>query len=445
MDKVQEAIFKSIGYNPSPVQIEFHESPARFKFLGAGARFGKSLCGSMDVITDILKPNTRGWICGPSYDQPSKEFRYIYEAIVQKLGFKTKRELNTSYTTPGPQSLLFPWGSEVHTKSEQNADSLLGEEVDWLILSEGSRMKEDTFDMYLRARIGSRLGRVIVPTTPHGYNWLYKRFYLPAMEGDSNYWCKIGVKVTENPTFPKEEYDRAKKELPEDVFAEQYDGEFVAWSGLIFKRFSRQKHVISPLPIPAHWPVYCAIDPHPSTPVGVLWLTVDEYGTWYICHEMFIPDLTIPEVSKRLLGIEEKCPVSRYLIDPNAKLIDKLRGQTMSVQMQFRKQGIPCIEANNRFESAFFKISEMMMAQPVFGEKEILKPKLFVFNSCKKTIEEFESYTWENEKTGKAHLMDCLKYICNDNPQRATTEQEDYDADIAEEEYLRARDKETGY
>ena len=117
----------------------------------------------------------------------------------------------------------------------------------------------------------------------------------------------------------------------------------------------------------------------------------------------------------------------------------------MSVQMQFRKQGIPCIEANNRFESAFFKISEMMMAQPVFGEKEILKPKLFVFNSCKKTIEEFESYTWENEKTGKAHLMDCLKYICNDNPQRATTEQEDYDADIAEEEYLRARDKETGY
>jgi len=445
MDKVKAAIFKTIEYNPSPVQIEFHESEHRFKFLGAGSRFGKSLCGSRDVLTDILKEGTRGWIVGPSYDQPSKEFRYIHDALINKLGFKPKRELNVSFTTPGPQSLLFPWGSEVLTKSEQNLDSLLGEEVDWMILSEGSRLKEETYDNYLRARLGSRNGRVIIPTTPHGYNWLYKRFYLPFVEGDKDYWARIGVSVIENPYFPKEEYDRAKKELPEDVFAEQYDGEFVAWSGLIYKRFSRQRNVIDPFGIPTHWPVYCAIDPHPSTPVGILWLTVDEYGTWYVCHEMFHPDLTIPEVAKRLIQIEKKCPVTRYLIDPNAKLIDKLRGQTISVQMQFRREGIPCIEANNKFEGAWFKISEMLTPKPVFGDEENKKPKLLIFKDCKKTIEEFEGYTWENEKSGKAHLMDCLKYIANDNPQRALKEEEEEEAKRRESERMGKMNPRTGY
>jgi len=85
MDKVAEAIYKTLGYTPSPSQQELHDSKARFKFIGAGSRFGKSLCGAMDVLPDILKPKTRGWIVGPSYDQPSKEFRYIYDALVGKL------------------------------------------------------------------------------------------------------------------------------------------------------------------------------------------------------------------------------------------------------------------------------------------------------------------------------------------------------------------------
>jgi len=445
MDKVAAALYKTLGYVPSPPQQEFHDTPARFKFIGAGSRFGKSLCGAMDVLPDILKPNTRGWIVGPSYEQPSKEFRYIYDALVNKLGFKPDSKINVSYTTPGPQMLLFPWGSEVHTKTEQNPDALLGEEIDWLILSEGSRLKEETYDRYLRARLGSRKGRVIIPTTPHGYNWLYKRFYLPAVNGDPDYWAKINIKVTENPTFSKEEYEKAKKELDETAFAEQYDGQFVSWSGLIYRRFSRSLHLCDPFGIPWHWPVFCAIDPHPSTATGVLWLTVDEFGTWYICHEMFQPDLTIPEIATKLIKIEKKCPVSRYLIDPNAKLIDKLRGQTMSVQMQFRRAGIPCLEANNKFDGAWYQINNKLRLTPVYGDEQTLRPSLFVFRDCHRTLEEFEDYTWENEGEGKHHLMDCLKYIANDTPNRAVSEDELDAIARAEKQKIDAMNKRTGY
>lgn len=445
MDPVQEILFQELEYKPWKSQKEFHESTARWKFLGAGSRYGKSYCGAMDVLVDILKPNNRGWICGPSYDQTSKEFRYIYDALVVKLRFRPTREQNVHFANPGPQTLRFPWGSEVSTKSEQNPESLLGEEIDWLILSEGSRLKEQTYDMYLRARIGTRHGRVIVPTTPHGYNWLYKRFYMPYVAGDPEYWGKVGVKVIENPKFSREEYERAKRELSEDVFAEQYDGEFVAWSGLLFKNFSRQNNVVKPFPIPSHWPIYCAIDPHPQTPCAVLWVTIDEYDTVYLFDELFQPDLTIPDIGRMLLAREAKKPVTRYLIDPLAKNIDKLRGQISSVQMQFRQNGIPCVEANNKFESAWYKIVELLKPRPVFNEPENMKPRLFVFSNMKHMINDFEDCTWENEKEGKHHHLDCLKYIINDNPIRAVREEEYAESDRLEREYIDSMGSRTGY
>ncbi len=456
MDKAKEAIFRRIGYwgkvvdsegkefeSPWPTQREFHESNARFKSIFAGSRYGKSKCGASEVLPDILKEGTRGWIVGPKYEQPSKEFRYIYENIVIKMGFKPKRELNVQYSNPGPQVLIFPWGAEVYTKSEENPESLLGEEVDWMILSEASRMKEQTYDSYLRARLGTRKGRVVIPTTPHGFNWLFKRFYVPSTEGDKEYWSKI-VSVKENPLFSIEEYERAKKELPEDIFKEQYDGEFVAQTGLIYKRFMRQRNTIDPFEIPKRWARYCAIDPHPSTPVAVLWLAVDEHGTCYIYDEMFIPDLTIPEVASKMMAKEGRDVIRKRLIDPRAKYIDKLRGQTTSVQMQFRKNGISCIEANSKFESGYYKINELLTPAEVYGDKKNLKPRLYVFKNCKETIFEFESCNWENEDKDN-HLLDCLKYIINDNPVRTFTRQEVRDRERENYDKMKSRNALTGY
>jgi hypothetical protein len=429
VDNFTQDIYRSIGYlgkvkgadglehdSPWPSQVEAHNSTARFKSLFAGARYGKSRWGAREALPDILRPNTRGWIVGPKYEQPSKEFRYIYEDLVIKLRFKPKRELNAQFTTPGTQILITPWGSEVYTKSEENPESLLGEELDWLILSEGSRMKEKTYDEFLRARLGTRRGRVIAPTTPHGYNWIYKRFYLPAVEGNKDFFSKI-VSVKENPLFSMEEYEQAKKELPEDIFKEQYDGEFVAQTGLIYKRFMRQLNVIDPFDIPRHWVRYMAIDPHPSTPVAVIWMAVDEHGSCFIYDEMFIPDLTLPEVADKIRAKESKSVIRKRLIDPRAKYIDKLRGQTTSVQMQLRKLGINCIEAISKFESGFYKITELLTPSEVYGDKEVKKPRMFVFRNCKETIFEFETCNWENEDKDN-HLLDGLKYIINDNPVR---------------------------
>ncbi len=455
MNLAKEALYRSIGYfgtvvdeagvehsSPWPSQLEGHESTARFKALFAGARYGKSKWGAMEVFPDIMTTGTRGWIVGPTYEQPSKEFRYIYEALVIKLGIKLKRQLNVSYTSPGQQIIITPWNSEVYTKSEENPESLLSEEIDWLLLSEGSRMKEKSFDEFLRARLGTRKGRVVVPTTPHGYNWIYKRFYLPAVDEDKDYWSTI-VPVIENPLFAKSEYEKAKKELPEDIFEEQYNGKFVAQTGLIYKRFIRQQNVCDPFEVPGSWPRYMAIDPHPHTACAVLWVAFDPHGTAYVYDEMFIPDLTIPEIADRIAAKEAKIAIKRRLIDPNAKYIDKLRGQIVSVQVQFRNYGISCIEANNKFESGYYRINELLTPHEVYGQKNVKKPRMFVFRNCKETIFEFESCNWENEKDN--HMLDCLKYIMNDNPIKTFSVQDRRDIQRQYNEKRAAMNIRTGY
>jgi hypothetical protein len=144
----------------------------------------------------------------------------------------------------------------------------------------------------------------------------------------------------------------------------------------------------------------------------------------YIYDEMFIRDLQIPEIANmiRLKECEhygtdrhEKIDSNyKRLIDPNAKFIDKLRGQTASIKMQFAEQGIYCMEANNKFEHAYYKISELLTPKPVYGEEDLKKPRLFVFNTCKETIHEFLTCDWDNEKDN--HMLDNLKYIVNDSP-----------------------------
>tara|TARA_Y100000310_G_C20700503_1_gene829338 strand:- start:5786 stop:7162 length:1377 start_codon:yes stop_codon:yes gene_type:complete len=458
VDPKIETLFRVLEYKPWQSQRIGHESQARFKALFAGARYGKSLWAAREVLKELFlgakEDVYRVWLVGPKYEQPSKEFRYIYRDML-RFGYSPKKKLNVDYSTPGPQYLLYEWQSsttgkpifvEISTKSEENSDGLLGEEIDLLVLSEGSRIKEVTYDTYLRARLGTRIGKVIVPTTPRGYNWLYRRFYLPSTKRQPGYWATI-TSVLENDLFSRDEYEQAKQEIPPEIFDEQYDGKFVAYTGLIYKRFNYQEHVIEPFELPRdpRWAHYMSVDPHPQTPCAVLWVAQDPHGTLIAYDELFVPDKTIPEVVELIAMKEKDRPeINKRLIDPNAKMIDKLRGQITSVQQQFRSEGLYCLEANNKFESAYYLISKFLTPQPVYGNDKLIRPQLFVFNTCEETIHEFMTCDWGNEKDN--HMLDNYKYIVNDiAPPQKLTEQEKAELEEQEEMALAGRDSRTGY
>jgi hypothetical protein len=81
--------------------------------------------------------------------------------------------------------------------------------------------------------VGYKKGRVLVTTTPYSFNFLYQEFYQRAKAGDKNYFvCQFPS--TANPTYPVDEYERAKATLPIHKFRMLYDGEFCKAAGLVY-------------------------------------------------------------------------------------------------------------------------------------------------------------------------------------------------------------------
>lgn len=260
-------VFEMIGYVPHPGQVEPHTHSARFKCIRSGARWGKSLWGAMEAMPYILTPGTRTWIVAPNYSLGEKEWRYIWDALfagqsfqnskLPKLIHQTLRKTNNP--VQGQLNLAIEWKhddrllagkpslpSEVIVKSTDNPQSLLGDEVDFMILSEGAGISKDIWDRYLSLRIVSRKGKVVIPSTSSDDSELLDFFYEMGQNKRQQDYKSWEFPSYENPFWApniEEEKARLKSELPEEAYEEQVLGKKVHYAGRFYKEFAQDRHV----------------------------------------------------------------------------------------------------------------------------------------------------------------------------------------------------------
>src|SRR3954469_10304484 len=173
------AYFALVGYKPHPKQRLFHNSKARFRGPCCGRRFGKSRMAGMDVQPKLLVPERRAWIVGPTYDLSEKEFRVVWDNMIVKLKFGRDKRVRKAYNKKqGEMYLEFPWKTRIECRSADHPENLVGERLDFAIMSEAAKHKKDTWERYIRAALADRRGGADFPTTPEGYNWLYDQWAL---------------------------------------------------------------------------------------------------------------------------------------------------------------------------------------------------------------------------------------------------------------------------
>ena len=208
-------LFRSLGYKPHAGQIEVHRSTAPRRVLACGARWGKSTCASMEAVAALLEPREEsiGWIVAPSYDLAERIFRPV-EAIITKhfahriVEAKPRERLIRIRNLGGGIS-------ELRGKSADNQTSLLGEGLDWLIVDEAARLRDDTWTNYLSQRLMDRGGWALIVSTPKGCNWFYQLFQLA--KGDEQYerWSQPSAS---NPLLNKDVIEAERKRLTKDVW-----------------------------------------------------------------------------------------------------------------------------------------------------------------------------------------------------------------------------------
>lgn len=279
LDQRKQDFFDLVGYEPfAPWQRLFHAATDRFRFVhaGSGARLGKSKMGGMEAaFRTALVPDHRTWLVGENYDACRKEFEYAYDCLTATLPAALGKNVVTkAHFQPksGNMEIRLGNGSWIIGKTAENLNSLLSEELDLIVLCEGSNIPPAAWERRLDQRIITRLGQVVIPTTAAGMTWMHDEFFVPALTdmapaglgykpvagfshtAPSDWWNRLDpseedrwsksyfteiIPACDSPYYPKVEFERllskAQKSGEWSDFHEQTLGLFVQRTGLVIK------------------------------------------------------------------------------------------------------------------------------------------------------------------------------------------------------------------
>ena len=147
----------------------------------------------------------------------------------------------------------------------------------------------------------------------------------------------------DNPSISRQELDDAKKELTEDTFAQEYLADFRKFTGLVYKDFQREVHVIEPFEIPESWSIYRGVDFGSTNPTCVLWIAVDGDDNWFVVAEHYHTGETIDYHAGVVNANKLSARVAQTYGDPSG-------AQWIS---EFAQRGIYITPANKEVGTAF--------------------------------------------------------------------------------------------
>lgn len=235
----KRAFFESIGYAPHPGQWEVHQSKALRRILASGVRWGKTTCAAMEGLAAALEPRERsvGWIAAPTYDLTDRVYRELVLTVHERLKHRlvSQREHERKIVLRNMAGGL----SEVKAKSCDNPVSLLGEGLDWLVVDEAARLKPGIWQSHLSQRLIDKMGWALLISTPHGKGWLFDLFRRgqgPDKDPDYESWNRPS---RTNPLLDAATIEKERSRIPERVFRQEYEAEFLEGAGAVF-RFVRE-------------------------------------------------------------------------------------------------------------------------------------------------------------------------------------------------------------
>jgi predicted phage terminase large subunit-like protein len=197
-----------------PGQREVAESPARFRVLAAGRRWRKTSLGVMLALRTAVAGG-RAWWVAPTYQHAGIGWRFLKHL---------SRQVPGSEVAEGERRVRFPGGGEVEVRSSSDPDSLRGSGLDAVVLDEAAYIAEEAWSESLRPALSDRRGWALFISTPNGFNW-FERLYQHA--GVAEGWARWRRPSWDNPHLEAGELEAARKDVPEQVYRQEYGAEFI--------------------------------------------------------------------------------------------------------------------------------------------------------------------------------------------------------------------------
>lgn len=408
----QELLFDAIDYEPhSDEQWEVARSTARFNIPCCGRRWGKSFSAGHKMTQKMFVPNSWNWIVGPTYKLGEKEFRVVWNDF-KKLGLLDKLSTKQYNINQGNMRLQTPWGSVLEVVSAEKQDSLVGEGLNHVIMSEAAKHKMSTWQMYIEPALSDKRGTADFPSTPQGYNW-YKGLFDLGQHPDFPDYSSWRLPTWLNKVMFPNGYDdpemvRIREQASDMYWLQEYAAEFTTFEGQIYPDFNEIVH-LRDITYNPRFRNYQVWDFGWKDPTVVLDIMADEMDNVYVWREY--------QVSGR--STWEHGWIIKHRDNPQGYHCDAIFGDPRGKdQIETLKLVIGHVYAE-----------DVPWAQGIEAVKRWLKPqdegtpKLFIDKSCIHLIRQMKQLRGKdvkedkNERPGQHdyddHGPDALRYFFN--------------------------------
>lgn len=369
----------------------------RFRVVNCGRRFGKTLLSVWEMFAfAIAKEEARIAYVAPTYQQA----RDIAWNELKKACGPIALDVNESRLEIKVKN-RFGGASLIVLRGWESIESLRGQAFDFIVLDEISMYRNFwlNWQEVIRPTLTDRKGQGLFISTPKGFNHFYDLYNLESEDSD---YKSFHFTTYDNPHLPVEEIEKAKKELTEDRFAQEYLADFRKTEGLVYKEFSRERHVYKDDPDEDDEnnivKVFGGVDFGFSAPAGVYTIKKSGGGKYLISHEWYKTGQTDAQIGDYVAALKwNEC----YPDPESASGIEELK-----------RRGVNVREVLKNKDSIRNGISVV---------RELLKSnRLFIHESCKNLIWEFETYSYPDKKPDhdpvenpiheNCHGLDAIRY-----------------------------------
>ena len=215
-------------------QSEIFTSTSRFRAVVAGRRFGKTFLSTGEILRAAISgKNKNCWYVAPTYGS-AKEI--AWDMLIQTIPSEYLAKTNESSLT-----MRLINGSVISLKGAEKPNNLRGRALDFVVLDEFADMRPEAWYEVIRPSLSDRQGSALFIGTPKGRNHFYD-LYTKGLDGDAD-WDSFQYTTIEGGNVPEAEIESAKADLDERTFQQEYQAQFVNYSGLIYYGFSREDSV----------------------------------------------------------------------------------------------------------------------------------------------------------------------------------------------------------
>lgn len=379
----------------TPSQNEIAADTHRFRVLNCGRRFGKTTLAVEEIKGKAVGKPTRIAYIAPTYQQ-ARDIAWEQlkrELIGVTLSINESRLEIRTKTLKGGESLIVLRGWE-------SIETLRGQQFDFVVIDEVASMRN--FDInwqeVIRPTLTDTKGEALFISTPKGFNHFYELFN--KQEEDSDY-KSFHYTTHDNNHIPPEELDKARKEIGEDRYAQEYLADFRKTEGLVYKEFDRERNVVTDSQVRglSFRELLVGVDFGYTNPCAVLQVWRDSSDTLYVLTEWYERKRTDVEIAEYVSSLK----ANKVYPDP----------ESPAAIAELQKRGVNVREVLKGKDS---------IKNGIDAVRELLKAnKLFIHASCKNLIMEFETYVYPEKKDMHAeaenpikendHALDALRYV----------------------------------